>query len=59
LRSLMLSRSSLEELNIKMADIIEAVERGFRLKGEGKVSMPAKIGIHPRRIVLSMPCRAT
>jgi len=58
LRSLMLSRSSLEELNIRMADIIEAVERGCRRKGEGKVSMPAKIGIHPRKdcFIHAMPC---
>ncbi len=41
-----------------MADVIDAVEKGWRLKGEGKVEMPAKIGIHPRKdcYIHAMPC---
>ncbi len=31
-----------------MADIIPALERMFREKGEGRVEMPPKPGIHPR-----------
>ena len=45
-------------LNISMADVIDAVEEGWRLKGEGLVEMPAKIGIHPREncYIHAMPC---
>ncbi len=55
---LWLSQKEVESLNIPMADVIAAVEEGWRLKGEGKVEMPAKIGIHPRKncYIHAMPC---
>ncbi len=55
---LWLSQADVESLNIPMADVIAAVEEGWRLKGEGKVEMPAKIGIHPRKdcYIHAMPC---
>jgi ornithine cyclodeaminase/alanine dehydrogenase len=45
---LYLSRKDVEETGVSMADIIDAVETMFREKGEGKVEMPPKPGIHPR-----------
>ncbi|MEG1798752.1 MAG: ornithine cyclodeaminase family protein, partial [Synergistaceae bacterium] len=55
---LWLSQEEVESLNIQMSDVIAAVEEGWRLKGEGKVEMPAKIGIHPRKncYIHAMPC---
>ncbi|KEJ92774.1 ornithine cyclodeaminase family protein [Synergistes jonesii] len=55
---LWLSEDDVISLNISMADVISAVEEGWRLKGEGKVEMPAKIGIHPREncYIHAMPC---
>jgi alanine dehydrogenase len=46
---LWLSRKDVEDLGIPVRDVTEVVESGFRLKGEGKVEMPAKIGIHTRK----------
>ena len=45
---LYLSRSDVEAVNLPMRDIIDALEAMFREKGEGKVEMPPKPGIHPR-----------
>lgn len=55
---LWLSEADVESLSIPMTDVINAVEQGWRLKGEGKVEMPAKIGIHPRHdcYIHAMPC---
>lgn len=55
---LWLSQAEVESLGIPMIDVIAAVEEGWRLKGEGKVEMPAKIGIHPRKdcYIHAMPC---
>ena len=44
---LYLSRADVEKVGLPMAEIIAAVEAVFREKGEGRVEMPAKIGIHP------------
>ena len=44
---LYLSRADVEKVGLPMAEIIAAVEGVFREKGEGRVEMPAKIGIHP------------
>jgi ornithine cyclodeaminase/alanine dehydrogenase len=44
---LYLSRADVEKVGLAMAEIIAAVEAVFREKGEGRVEMPAKIGIHP------------
>lgn len=45
---LYLSRADVEATGVTMAEIISAVEEGFRLKGKGQVEMPPKPGIHPR-----------
>ncbi|MCC6446620.1 MAG: ornithine cyclodeaminase family protein [Armatimonadetes bacterium] len=42
-----LSRRSIEGLGMGMKAVLAAVDEGFRLKGEGRAEMPAKIGIHP------------
>jgi ornithine cyclodeaminase/alanine dehydrogenase len=44
---LYLSRADVEKVGLPMPEIIAAVEAVFREKGEGRVEMPAKIGIHP------------
>ncbi|MBI2002109.1 MAG: ornithine cyclodeaminase family protein [candidate division NC10 bacterium] len=44
---LYLSRADVEKVGLPMAEIIAAVEAVFREKGEGRVEMPSKIGIHP------------
>lgn len=44
---LYLSRADVERVGLPMGEIIAAVEEVFREKGEGRVEMPAKIGIHP------------
>jgi alanine dehydrogenase len=55
---LWISEREVASLGITMEEVIEAVENGWRLKGEGKVEMPAKIGIHPRKncYIHAMPC---
>lgn len=44
---LYLSRQDIESLGVGMREVLEVVDRGFRLKGLGRTEMPAKIGIHP------------
>ncbi len=44
---LYLSRAEVEKVGLPMAEIISAVEAVFREKGEGRVEMPPKPGIHP------------
>ena len=44
---LYLSRADVAAVGLTMAEIIVALERMFREKGEGRVEMPPKIGIHP------------
>jgi len=46
---LYLSRKDVEDLNIDMKTVIQAVEDAFREKGLGKVEMPPKPGIHPKK----------
>lgn len=46
---LYLSRRDVENLGVTMKEVIEVVDRGFRLKGLGKTEMPPKPGIHPRK----------
>jgi len=43
-----LSRADVVSLGMSMAEVMQAVEKGFRLKGLGKTEMPPKPGIHPR-----------
>lgn len=54
---LYLSRSDVVATGLGMAEIIAALEAMFREKGEGRVEMPAKIGIHPRpdALIHAMP----
>lgn len=44
---LYLSREDVESVGLPMAEVIGAVEAVFREKGEGRVEMPPKPGIHP------------
>jgi ornithine cyclodeaminase/alanine dehydrogenase-like protein (mu-crystallin family) len=44
---LYLSRADVASVGLSMAETIAALETMFREKGEGRVEMPAKIGIHP------------
>lgn len=44
---LYLSREDVESVGLPMAGVVEAVEAVFREKGEGRVEMPPKPGIHP------------
>lgn len=48
LQVLYLSRKDVEEVGLTMAEIINVVEKAFREKGEGRVEMPPKPGIHPK-----------
>jgi ornithine cyclodeaminase/alanine dehydrogenase-like protein (mu-crystallin family) len=45
---LYLSRADVEGVGVTMAEIIDAVEAGFREHGEARVEMPPKPGVHPR-----------
>jgi len=44
---LYLSQAEVEAVGLTMAEIIESLEVAFREKGEGRVEMPPKPGIHP------------
>ena len=48
LEVLYLSKKDVEKVGLSMAEIIETVEDSFREKGEGRVEVPPKPGIHPR-----------
>jgi ornithine cyclodeaminase/alanine dehydrogenase len=54
---LYLSQADVAATKIDMADIIQAVELAFREKGEGRVEMPPKPGIHtqPDAFLHAMP----
>lgn len=45
---LYLSRADVEKINLPMQDIIDALLEMFKEKGEGRVEMPPKPGIHTR-----------
>jgi len=45
---LYLSRADVEAAGVTMREIIDALAVAFREKGEGRVEMPPKPGIHPR-----------
>ncbi|NRA39619.1 MAG: ornithine cyclodeaminase family protein [Planctomycetes bacterium] len=45
---LYLSRADVESVALSMADIIQALDDMFKEKGEGRVEMPPKPGIHTR-----------
>lgn len=46
-RLLYLSYGDVKNLGVTMADVIDALEIAFREKGEGRVEMPPKPGVHP------------
>jgi len=48
LEVLYLSKKDVEKVGLSMAEIIETVEDSFCEKGEGRVEVPPKPGIHPR-----------
>ncbi|HWZ82514.1 MAG TPA: ornithine cyclodeaminase family protein [Terriglobales bacterium] len=54
---LYLSRADVASVGLTMAEIIAALETMFREKGEGRVEMPPKIGIHaaPDAFIHAMP----
>src|SRR3990172_3043565 len=54
---LYLSRSDVEAVQLLMVDIIQALEAMFKEKGNGKVEMPPKPGIHtrPTAFIHAMP----
>lgn len=56
-RLLYLSRADVVSVRLTMAEIIAALESMFREKGEGRVEMPPKIGIHtmPDAFLHAMP----
>jgi ornithine cyclodeaminase/alanine dehydrogenase-like protein (mu-crystallin family) len=45
---LYLSQADVEKVDLTMREIIDALEVAFREKGEGRVEMPPKPGIHPK-----------
>jgi ornithine cyclodeaminase/alanine dehydrogenase len=45
---LYLSRADIETIDLSMREVISALDEMFREKGEGRVEMPPKPGIHPR-----------
>jgi ornithine cyclodeaminase/alanine dehydrogenase len=47
-RLLYLSRSDVESVGLPMSEVIDLLERAFVEKGEGRVEMPPKPGIHTR-----------
>jgi ornithine cyclodeaminase/alanine dehydrogenase len=54
---LYLSRADIESINLPMMEIIHALETMFHEKGNGKVEMPPKPGIHtrPNAFIHAMP----
>lgn len=54
---LYLSRADVEAVNLEMSTIINLLERAFMDKGQGKVEMPPKPGIHtmPDAFIHAMP----
>ena len=46
---LYLSRADVELVSLSMAEIIDALDSMFKEKGEGRVEMPPKPGIHTRK----------
>ena len=54
---LYLSRADVETVNLPMKEIIELLEKAFREKGNGRVEMPPKPGIHtmPDAFIHAMP----
>jgi ornithine cyclodeaminase/alanine dehydrogenase-like protein (mu-crystallin family) len=49
LKMLYLSQADVEKVGLPMGEIIETLETMFKLKGENKVEMPPKPGIHTQK----------
>ena len=56
---LYLNRKDVETVGLSMPEIIDALDSMFKEKGEGRVEMAPKPGIHTRRMHSSMPCLPT
>jgi ornithine cyclodeaminase/alanine dehydrogenase-like protein (mu-crystallin family) len=56
-KMLYLSKADVEQVNLPMEEIIEALDEAFKEKGLGKVEMPPKPGIHtmPDAFIHAMP----
>jgi ornithine cyclodeaminase/alanine dehydrogenase len=56
-RILYLSKKEVAETGLTMPEVIEAVEQAFKEKGEGRVEMPPKPGVHsrPNSFIHAMP----
>jgi ornithine cyclodeaminase/alanine dehydrogenase-like protein (mu-crystallin family) len=56
-RILYLANSDVEGAGVDMKAIIDALDAAYRLKGQGQVEMPSKIGIHtrPNALIHAMP----
>ena len=54
---LYLSRKDVETVGLSMSEIVEALDKMFQEKGEGRVEMPPKPGIHTRKdaFIYAMP----
>jgi ornithine cyclodeaminase/alanine dehydrogenase len=52
---LYLSQADVQAVGVTMADVIEALEIAFREKGQGRVEMPPKPGVHPTEQDASSP----
>ena len=56
-RILYLSKKEVTDTGLTMPEVIEAVEQAFKEKGEGRVEMPPKPGVHsrPNSFIHAMP----
>lgn len=56
-RILYLAARDVERAGVDMKTIIDALDAAYRLKGQGEVEMPSKIGIHtrPNALIHAMP----
>lgn len=53
-----ISEADVISMGITMKEVIDAVEAGWKKRGEGLVELPPKIGVHPRHdaYMHAMPC---
>lgn len=53
-----ISEADVISMGISMKEVLEAVEAGWKKRGEGLVELPPKIGVHPRHdaYMHAMPC---
>lgn len=53
-----ISEADVKSLGIEMSEMIGQIELGWKIKSEGKVELPAKPGVHPRKncYIHAMPC---